>query len=86
MGKSNIVLGFDCGNCVRLRKGGLMKYLFVAKYKTDATAGICQTIIRIKSRQSAIRDVYRGFKAHIRENCPIASTARLEIISCVRID
>lgn len=63
-----------------------MKYLFVAKYKTDAMAGICQTIIRIKSRQSATRDVYRGFKAHIRENCPIASTARLEIISCVRID
>ena len=85
MGKSNIVLGFDCGNCIRMREG-TMKYLFIAKYKTDAMAGICQTIIRIKSRQSAIRDIYRGFKAHIRENCPIASTARLEIISCVRID
>lgn len=85
MGKSNIVLGDGCRDYVRMR-GGTMKYLFVAKYKTDAMAGICQTIIRIKSRQSAIRDVYRGFKAHIRENCPIASTARLEIISCVRID
>lgn len=85
MVKSNIVLGDGCRDCVRVREG-TMKYLFVAKYKTDATAGICQTIIRIKSRQSAIRDVYTGFKAHIRENCPIASTARLEIISCVRID
>lgn len=85
MGKSDLVLGYGCRDCVRVREG-TMKYLFVAKYKTDATAGICQTIIRIKSRQSAIRDVYRGFKAHIRENCPIASTARLEIISCVRID
>lgn len=85
MVKTNIVLGYGCRDCVRVREG-TMKYLFVAKYKTDATAGICQTIIRIKSRQSAIRDVYRGFKAHIRENCPIATTARLEIISCVRID
>ena len=85
MGKYNIVLGYGCRDCVRVREG-TMKYLFVAKYKTDAMAGICQIIIRIKSRQSAIRDVYRGFKAHIRENCPIASTARLEIISCVRID
>ena len=85
MGKYNIILGDGCRDYVRVREG-TMKYLFVAKYKTDATAGICQTIIRIKSRQSAIKDVYRGFKAHIRENCPIASTARLEIISCVRID
>ena len=85
MGKYNIVLGYGCRDYIRMREG-TMKYLFVAKYKTDATAGICQTIIRIKSRQSAIKDVYRGFKAHIRENCPIASTARLEIISCVRID
>ena len=85
MGKYNIVLGVGCRDCVRVREG-TMRYLFVAKYKTDAMAGICQTIIRIKSRQSAIRDVYRGFKAHIRENCPLASTARLEIISCVRID
>lgn len=85
MGKYNIVLGYGCRDCIRVREG-TMKYLFVAKYKTDAMAGICQTIIRIKSSQSAIRDIYRGFKAHIRENCPIASTARLEIISCVRID
>ena len=85
MGKYNIVLGYGCRDCIRMREG-TMKYLFIAKYKTDAIAGICQTIIRIKSRQSAIKDVYRGFKAHIRENCPIASTARLEIISCVRID
>ena len=85
MGKSDLVLGDGCLDCIRMREG-TMRYLFVAKYKTDAMAGICQTIIRIKSRQSAIRDIYRGFKSHIRENCPIASTARLEIISCVRID
>ena len=85
MGKSDLVLGDGCRDCVRVREG-TMKYLFVAKYKTDATVGICQTIIRIKSRQSATRDVYRGFKAYIRENCPIVRTARLEIISCMRID
>ena len=86
MGKSNIVLGFNCGNCVRLRKGGLMKYLFVAKYTTDtAQAGICQKILWLNRRQGAVKDVMRGFREHIRNKYPTASKTQLTIISCMRL-
>lgn len=86
MGKSNIVLGFDYGNCVCLRKGDPMKYLFVAKYTTDtAQAGVCQKILWLNRRQCAIKDVMRSFREYIRNKYPTASKTQLVIISCMRL-